>query len=77
MYYQSPAEIGKQIGKERRWIIARCKKGELPYIMENGRYLIDADKTQDALSLLEKSFKPMNSNLKYPKNPSSKLLYRL
>lgn len=77
MQYQSPAKIAELIGKERRWIIARCKNGQIPHIMENGRYLIDADKIQDALSLMEKSFKPMNSNLKYPKNPSSKLLYRL
>ena len=77
MQYQSPAKIGALIGKERRWVIARCNEGIFPHIIENGRFLIDAEKIHEVLSQLEKSFKPLNSNLMYHQKPSSKFLYKL
>ena len=77
MNYKSPAKTATLIGKERRWIIARCNEGKLPYIKENGRYLINMDKLQEALNQLETSFKPIDNKLKCPGTHSSKSFYKL
>ena len=53
MLYQSPAQVAETIGKSRRWVIARCHENKLPFIRENGRYLIDVDKLEEAFSAME------------------------
>lgn len=53
MLYQSPAQVAETIGKSRRWVIARCLENKLPFIRENGRYLIDTDKLEEALLAME------------------------
>ena len=53
MLYETPAKVAKRIGKSRRWVVARCKESKLPFIKENGRYLIDTDKLEEAFSAME------------------------
>ena len=53
MLYETPAKVAKRIGKSRRWVVARCKESKLPFIRENGRYLIDIDKLEEAFSAME------------------------
>ena len=53
MLYETPAKVAERIGKSRRWVVARCKESKLPFIKENGRYLIDTDKLEEAFAAIE------------------------
>ena len=53
MLLESPKQVAKRIGKERRWIVALCNENKLPHIKVKGRYQIDVDKLDEAFAALE------------------------
>ncbi|NLH46400.1 MAG: helix-turn-helix domain-containing protein [Acholeplasmataceae bacterium] len=53
MLLESPKQVAKRIGKDRRWIVALCNENKLPHIKVNGRYQIDVDKLEEAFAAME------------------------
>ena len=77
MLYQSPAQVAETIGKSRRWVIARCLENKLPFIRENGRYLIDTDKLEEAFSAMEAASNNTSRNFAPQEYGSVPSRYRL
>ena len=77
MLYQSPAKVEKLGGKSRRWVIDLCDENKIPFIMKNGRYLIDADKLEEAFANMENASITKSRSLLYQENSAKDSRYRL
>ena len=77
MLYETPAKVAERIGKSRRWVVARCKESKLPFIKENGRYLIDTDKLEEAFSAMEAASNNTSRNFAPQEYGSVPSRYRL
>jgi hypothetical protein len=77
MLYQSPAKVAETIGKNRKWVIALCNENKLPFIRKNGRYLIDADKLEQAFAKMETASSTKSTSLLYQETNIRTSRYRL